>query len=154
MISDKEVKQLVSDIISDTPYFLVKVRVGPGNKIFVAIDSYNNVTIDECAEVSQKLYEKIQAIDDDFELEVSSPGLTSPFEVIEQYKKYKNSEIEVLLKNGQKVNGILGETFENGFNVSVERKLKDPITRKKTNVVENLFLEFEAIKQTRRKVKF
>lgn len=154
MITENEVEDILRKHLDLDKYFIVKVKVSPGNKIFVAVDNYTRITLDECAQINQMLIPHLDAIDDDYELEVSSPGLTQPFEVIEQYRKYKNNEVEVLLRNGEKRSGILGETFENGFDLLVEKKVTEAGSKKKKKVTENQFIEFAQVKYTRRKIKF
>lgn len=154
MITENEVEDILRKHLDLNKYFIVKVKVNPGNKIFVAVDNYTRITLDECAQINQMLIPHLDAIDDDYELEVSSPGLTQPFEVIEQYKKYKNNEVEVLLRSGEKITGILGETFENGFDLLVEKKVVVEGSKKKKKITENQFIEFSTVKHTRRKIKF
>ena len=45
------------------------------------------VTIEECAKVSRIIESGLDREIEDFELEVSSPGLNSPFKVLPQYFK-------------------------------------------------------------------
>jgi ribosome maturation factor RimP len=154
MITEQDVETILRQHLDIEKYFIVKVKVSPGNKIFVAIDNYSHITLDECAQINQMLVPLLDAIDDDYELEVSSPGLTQPFEVVEQYKKYKDNEVEVLLRSGEKKIGVLGETFENGFDLWVEKKVSEAGSKKKKKVTEKQFVEFSEVKYTRRKIKF
>ncbi|MGC8824998.1 MAG: ribosome assembly cofactor RimP [Bacteroidales bacterium] len=154
MITENDVEDILRKHLDRDKYFIVKVKLSPGNKIFVAVDNYTNITLEECAQIHQMLIPHLDAIDEDYELEVSSPGLTQPFEVIEQYRKYKNNEVEVLLRNGEKRSGILGDTFENGFDLLVEKKVAEAGSKKKKKVTENQFIEFAQVKYTRRKIKF
>jgi ribosome maturation factor RimP len=154
MITENEVEDILRRHLDKDKYFIVKVKVSPGNKIFVAVDNYTHITLDECAQINQMLIPHLDAIDDDYELEVSSPGLTHPFEVIEQYRKYRDNEVEVLLRSGEKKTGILGETYENGFDLRVEKKVTEAGSKKKKKITENQFIEFTEVKYTRRKIKF
>lgn len=154
MITESIVEAILRKHLDTDKYFIVKVKVSPGNKIFVAIDNYTRITLDECAQINQMLIPHLDAIDDDYELEVSSPGLTHPFEVIEQYRKYRDNEVEVLLRSGEKKIGILGETYENGFDLLVEKKVTEAGNKKKKKISENQFIEFTEVKYTRRKIKF
>jgi ribosome maturation factor RimP len=154
MLAAKDIENILKGFLDPQKYFIVKIKVGNGNKIFVAVDSYRSITIDECAEISEVLTKKLDTIIDNYELEVSSPGLTQPFEVIEQYRKFKDNEVEVLMKSGEKITGLLSDTFENGFNLIIDKKLIDPETKKKKQIKETDFIEFSQIKYTKRKIKF
>ena len=81
MISTEKVRQLVSGILESTDIFEVEVSVKPGNKIVVLVDKLEGITIDECANISRGIEEKLDRNIEDYELEVSSPGLTQPFKV-------------------------------------------------------------------------
>ena len=48
----------------------------------------NGITIDECASLHRHIENNLDREKEDFELQVSSPGLDMPFAVIDQY--YKN----------------------------------------------------------------
>jgi hypothetical protein len=62
--------------------------------------------------------------------------------------------VEVLLRSGEKKTGILGETYENGFDLRVEKKVTEAGSKKKKKITENQFIEFTEVKYTRRKIKF
>lgn len=63
------------------------------------------ITLDECAKVSNAISEKVDAlISDKFFLEVSSPGLERPLKKKEDFVRFTGKTIKVLLK--QKVNDL------------------------------------------------
>ena len=49
---------------------------------------------------------------EDFELEVGSAGITSPFKVLRQYVENVGNEVEMLLKSGTKLTGVLKSADE------------------------------------------
>src|SRR5690554_3893892 len=59
--------------------YLVDVRVEGGNAITIEIDNDEGVDIDDCAALSRHLESKLDRDTEDFELTVTSAGLTSPF---------------------------------------------------------------------------
>lgn len=87
MIEEKNIREIVEAYIAGFSYFLVEVKVDKNNCITVAIDSNEDVSIDYCAELSRHIESKLDRDVEDFELEVGSAGLTSPFVVLQQYKK-------------------------------------------------------------------
>ena len=86
---------------------------------------------------------------EDFALEVSSPGLDSPFRVIEQYQKNIGKKINLVKTDGEKLDGILKKTGENGIVLEIIRgkkgQPKDP---------ELLELAFTEIKSGRVSIQF
>ena len=65
---------------------------------------------------------------EDYELEVGSAGLTSPFKVAKQYEKNIGNDIEVLTRDGRKLSGTLQSLAPDGesFVMTVKEKVKEP----------------------------
>ena len=59
--------------------FLVAVKVSSANKIIVLADKLDGITIDECVSIHRFIESKLDRDIEDYELEVSSPGLDLPF---------------------------------------------------------------------------
>ena len=91
---------------------------------------------------------------EDYELEVGSAGITSPFKVLRQYVKNIGNEVEMLLKNGSKLTGVLKSADENGVVVSVEKKVKPEGAKRKVTVVEDESYTFDEIKYTKYLIRF
>jgi ribosome maturation factor RimP len=85
----------------------------PGNVITLYIDKPGGITVDECGEVNLALEQKLDRDTNDFELNVSSPGLNRPFKVIEQYEKNLGKKVEVIQKSGEKKKGLLRSVNQN-----------------------------------------
>ena len=128
MIEKKVVSQLIEEKLASSSNYLVDVVIKPGNLIVVEIDNDEAVSIDDCAELSRYLEEHLDRDVEDYELEVGSAGITSPFKVLRQYVKNIGNEVEMLLKNGSKLTGVLKSADENGVVVSVEKKVKPVLT--------------------------
>ena len=131
MIEKKVVSQLVEEKLASSSNYLVDVVIKPGNLIVVEIDNDEAVSIDDCAELSRYLEEHLDRDVEDYELEVGSAGITSPFKVLRQYVKNIGNEVEMLLKNGSKLTGVLKSADENGVVVSVEKKVKPEGAKRK-----------------------
>jgi ribosome maturation factor RimP len=81
---------------------------------------------------------------EDFELQVSSPGLDMPFGVIEQYYKNEGKKVSVVDNDGLKYTGILKNVTKGGFDLETEVKVKG-----KTKEVKDVPFNFDQIKSTR-----
>lgn len=127
-------RQLLSDTVSEalkmTDAFIVDIRVSADNGITVEIDSPTGVDIDTCVNVTRAIESKFDRDAEDYDLEVGSAGLTSPFKVKEQYDKNVGNRIEVLTRDGRKLRGELvevGDRREDGsfkFTILVPEKVK------------------------------
>lgn len=109
MADKTKIAELVNKKL-DNQAFLVDVQISPSNVIKVFVDSYNGITINECSEISRYLESSLDRETEDFELQVSSPGLSESFKVKEQYLKNTGREIEVITSSSEKYKGILKET--------------------------------------------
>ena len=87
MINKKDIEKIVIEKLTDTSYFLVDVLVSKDNNIAVEIDSFDFVDIDFCIELSREIEKHFDRDIEDFDLEVGSAGLSSPFKVEQQYQK-------------------------------------------------------------------
>ena len=154
MIEKKVVSQLIEEKLASSSNYLVDVVIKPGNLIVVEIDNDEAVSIDDCAELSQYLEEHLDRDVEDYELEVGSAGITSPFKVLRQYVKNIGNEVEMLLKNGSKLTGVLKSADENGVVVSVEKKVKPEGAKRKVTVVEDESYTFDEIKYTKYLIRF
>ena len=154
MIEKKVVSQLIEEKLASSSNYLVDVVIKPGNLIVVEIDNDEAVSIDDCAESSRYLEEHLDRDVEDYELEVGSAGITSPFKVLRQYVKNIGNEVEMLLKNGSKLTGVLKSADENGVVVSVEKKVKPEGAKRKVTVVEDESYTFDEIKYTKYLIRF
>jgi len=149
----QQIQEIVEEVIDKNKFFVVEITCSLSNKITVAVDAFHNITLDECAVISRAIESKLNRDEEDFELEVSSPGLSQPFKVHQQYLKNQGKEVDVLLKDGEKLTGILQNITSEGIELAPLAKKKKS---KKTpiNEPEQEFYKFEEIKWTKEHIKF
>jgi len=122
MINKETLKTLVEEWLQKGDYFLVDIFFGTDDRIVIEIDHADGVWIEDCAELSRYLQEKLGDELGDYELEVGSAGLGQPFKVEQQYKNHIGDEVEVLQQDGVKVKGILKGVDGRDFTVTVQEK--------------------------------
>jgi len=127
-----------------TGLFLVAVKVSNANRISVLADKKEGITIDECAGIHRQIENGLDRDVEDFELQVSSPGLDLPFVVMEQYYKNEGKKVEVVDTEGTKYSGILKNVTAGGF--ELETALK---TKGKAIELKDISFNFEQVKTTR-----
>ncbi len=154
MIEKRLLTDLTVEFLKDSPNYLIDVIVGTGNMITVEIDNDQGVDIDDCVALSRHLESKLDRESEDFELTVTSAGLTSPFKTPRQYKKYEGKEVEVLNKQGQKLTGMLKSSDPEGFTLTVTRKEKPEGAKRKIEVTEDLHFLFQEVKYTKYLIRF
>ena len=124
MIERNAVKTVVEEWLSGNDYFLVDVTFTPDDRIVVEIDHADGVWIEDCAELSRFMQERLGDELGDYELEVGSAGIGQPFKVEQQYLNHIGKEVEVLNADGKKVQGVLKQVDGRNFVVSVKEKQK------------------------------
>jgi len=124
MIEKIRIEKLVNECIKETELFLVAVKVSSSNRITVLADSKKGITIDECVSIHHYIEKNLDRNKEDFELQVSSPGLDMPFGVIEQYYKNEGDQIEVVDREGARFNGKLKNVTSGGFELETEINIK------------------------------
>ena len=154
MIEKDLIKQAVEEFLEGTDCFIVDVKVGKDNSILVEIDSDEGISIDYCAELARFIESKVDREVEDYELEVGSPGLGSPFKVLNQYYKHEGCEVEVQDLSGTKLQGILVDVTESGFGLEVTRKVKPEGAKRKMEVTEIVPFGYENIKYTKYIIRF
>jgi ribosome maturation factor RimP len=144
MIDKEYIKGLVEEFIKETELFLVAVRVSSANRITILADKNNGITIDECVAIHRHIENNLDREKEDFELQVSSPGLDLPFGVIEQYYKNEGRMVEVIEIDGSRITGILKNVTAGGFELETEVKIKG-----KTKEQRDISFNFDQVKTTR-----
>jgi ribosome maturation factor RimP len=134
--------------------FLVEVNVSPSNVIQVYIDSFDGLTIDQCVEISRSIEKQLDRDAEDFELQVSSPGLSEPFKVKEQYLKNIGRDLEVVKTDGQKLEGELLKANDEEILLKTAGREKVEGHKKKQLIVKEHQLKYGEIKSAKVVVSF
>lgn len=151
MIDKKQIEDIVAGKIEGTDLFLVEVKIDTQNNITVVLDSPEGISIDACVVMSQYIESQLDREQEDFALEVSSPGVGQPLKVLQQYTKILNGTIEILLNNGLKINGILRDANQEGILVEYEAKEKPEGAKRPVKVIKTepyAFSEIKSVKET------
>jgi ribosome maturation factor RimP len=124
MIDKKALATFIESRLEGTDLYLVDLKVTPDNVISVEIDSDTSVDIDKCVALTREIEGEFSRDDEDYELEVGSSGLTSPFKVVRQYVKNIGHEVEVLSCDGKKYKGLLRNADADSFTIVSDEKVK------------------------------
>ncbi len=150
---EKEILETVAKY-DDGKLFIVDFSVSASKKINLLIDKFEGITIGECAKLSRNIRKNLEEIIDDYELNVSSPGIGQSFKVKEQYLKNIGNDVEVLTFEGEKIKGKLLNYNENIIEIQESKKVKNKNSKKKETITKTIELETKNIKSTKLIVKF
>ena len=147
------IEQKVMALIDPDPEnFLVEVKIRPGNNIKIFVDSDRGMSIDKLAQYNRRLYRQIEESglfpNNDFSLEISSPGLDEPLKLRRQYLKNIGRYVEILLKNGIKTEGKLMNVTDEEVVIEEEKGNK-----KKKEIIQHS-LSYDDIKTTKIQIKW
>ncbi len=161
MINKKTIEQIVEKELEDKDIELIDVQVNSSNIIKVYLDSENGVSINDCVVISRSIEGKLDRDKEDFELEVSSYGLFSPFKILLHYKKNVGKEVEIYLNEGKNFKGVLNKfalnTQKNDIEyIEIVQKIKKKLEgkKKKVEVEEIIQVKKEDIKKIKLVPKF
>lgn len=154
MIIKETINKLIEQKLAEGDYFVVAMDILAGNKIKLIIDSPMGITIDECVAFSRAIEHNLDREVEDFELEVSSPGLDMPLRVKQQYIKNIGREIDVHTIDGKNLKGELKEVNDNDLLLFEEKKVRVEGHKKKQLVKTEHRILFEEIKNTFVVIKF
>ena len=124
MINKEIIQTLTEEWLQGNDYFLVDIIFGTDDRIVIEIDHADGVWIEDCAELSRFLQEKLGDELGEYELEVGSAGLGQPFKVAQQYQNHIGDTLEVLGADGKKVQGVLKSVEGRDFTLTIREKQK------------------------------
>lgn len=149
MITKETVKTLVEEWLSEKGnYFLVDIQMD-GDRIAIEIDHADGVWIEDCAELSRFLQDKLGDELGEYELEVGSAGIGQPFKVEQQYLNHIDDEVEVLTADGKKVTGVLKAVEGRQFTVTVLEKQVPEGKKRPVKVEVDKLFSMDEVKSTK-----
>ena len=153
MIDKTALEQVINEALEGTKMYLVTIKVSKDNIIDVALDSDEDITIDDCVAVNDAVLAAFDRDDEDYELTVGSYGITSPLLLPRQYRKNVGYEVEVLTADGRKLKGIIADADDEGFTLTTTVKKKLEGKKRPELVEEQERFSYNDIKQTKNIIK-
>lgn len=145
------IEKLLSPLLSDD-IFLVGVKIKPINNYKIYLDADNGLGIEKCIKINRALYKIMEEMamhpDGDFSLEVSSPGIDEPLQLLRQYKKNIGRNLEVITHAEEKKEGLLKEVTAEAITIEYTEG------KGKKAIVVNTCINFSDIKEAIVQIKF
>jgi ribosome maturation factor RimP len=153
MIDKEIVKRLVREKLDDK-MFLVEVTVNERNVINIFVDSYEGLTIEQCVNISRHIEHSFDREEEDFELQVSSPGLSEKFKVKEQFIKYVGRAIDLVTVSDTELEGVILSATDEGIILETSSRELVEGHKKKQLVVKQHHLKYDEIKSAKAVISF
>ena len=154
MINKETIQTLTEEWLKDNDYFLVDINFAADDRIVIEIDHADGVWIDDCAELSRFLQERLGEELGDYELEVGSAGLGQPFKVAQQYVNHIGDAIEVLTLDGKKMQRVLKAVDGNSFTLTVQEKQKQEGKKRPVVVEADKTFQMDGVKYAKYQLAF
>ncbi len=148
MIARERVEEIVRGKLKEK-MFLVDVTVSPSNSIHVEMDAMDGLTIEQCVEMSRYIESCMDREEEDYSLEVSSPGIDQYFKVDLQYSRNIGRTLLVITHQGEELKGKLLEAGETGILLETEAVEAAEKGKKKHKFLKALPLGYPEIKRAK-----
>jgi ribosome maturation factor RimP len=148
MIKAETIRMLIEKDLRERDFFLVDIQVKSSGKIFVYADTLGGITLDECVTISRLIEKKMDRNVEDYELEVSSPGLDNPLRLPFQYRKNTGRMVRIVKTDGAVNEGKIREADDEKVKLEVTLKKKRAGKKEeiKTELVEMYYSDIKTAK--------
>ena len=133
--------------------FVVSIEISRDNDVDVTIDAdERDITLDDCVAMTGYIQEKVDRDVEDYSLTIGSAGLSLPFKVPRQYKKFVGSEIQITRLGGERIKATLLAADDSGVDISWQKKGEGKGKKAMETVTEHL--DYNEIKTAKPIIKF
>ena len=144
-IIERNIKEITENAVASSGYFLIDLIIRGFTKnrvIEVFIDGKDYINAEDCSQISREINNRLQSIiepDENYRLDVSSPGIDRPLKYIEQFPKHITKKFDLNYKQGTDTKKIIAKLIDvNNYelkflthdNKEVTIKFKDIVTAK------------------------
>lgn len=148
VIAKEQIEALVAEVLTDSQ-FVVDMTIDASNRIYIEVDDRNApISISDCIKVSRGVEHNLDREEEDFSLEVTSPGLDRPFKVFDQYLKNIGRPVKVKDTSGKVHKGTLTQATPDELTLEYKEKRRIEGRKAKEWVTETISLPMEDVKET------
>lgn len=137
-----DITEMATSLLKEPNLFLVEVVIS-GNraqkKVVVIIDGDEGATIEDCAKLSRALSAQLdeeEIIQENYTLEVTTPGVDFPLKLRRQYKKHVGRGFKITMTDKSQVKGKLTGIKDESIEIEFEEKTDKKTKKKETKTME------------------
>ena len=134
--------------------FLIDLKISLENKISVVIDGDKGVTVEDCIFISRAIEHNLDREEEDFSLEVTSAGATSPLTEVRQFKKNIGRTLQVKSNEYKKIEAILIEADDKQVTLEWKAREPKPVGKGKITVEKQAKIVYDDILEAKVIIKF
>lgn len=148
MTFKEKVKDLLSKALEENPeLFLIDLNFSEANKISVVLDGDSGVNLQDCINVNRFLDNGLEGEEVEFSIEVASAGLSTPLQLVRQYKKNIGRKLKVKTISQGDIEATLTIADEEGATFSWSAREPKEIGKGKVTVEKTLKISYTDIKE-------
>lgn len=148
------VKDRILEAIAAEGAFLVDYSIGSDNQIRVKADHPEGITLERLAAISRKVEADFDRDEEDFSIEVASPGVGNPLKVKEQYELAVGRILKVETLDGRTIEAKLTAFKDDTLTLEWKERVPKEVGKGKRTVVKQEQLHLNDIKETRLEIRF
>jgi ribosome maturation factor RimP len=134
MMKRDEIIERMQEPVAQRGCYIVDAQIGKDDDITLTVDKDNgSVSLEDCEAINDAFLAAFDKDQEDYSLTVTSAGLDQPFKVLRQYQKAIGSQVEVRLRNGKKIIGLLSDATKDG--ITLRYSLREAVEGKKRKVM-------------------
>ncbi len=155
MITKEALSEIICNYLSSNDLFLVDIEITKDNDITITIERHQGpVKVEDCVAIDRMVGAAFDRDIEDYSLTVTSAGLDQAFKVLDQYKKFLGSEVEIVLKKGGKLKGILSSCCEENVEITTSKMVKKEGAKKKVQEETVTVYTYQEMKSCKPVIKF
>ncbi|MFO7656786.1 MAG: ribosome assembly cofactor RimP [Bacteroidales bacterium] len=145
MITTGQIQSIINQKLEEDNIFLIELSVDSKNRIKVIIDTQEGISIAKCVEISRLIESNLDREQDDYDLEVTSPGIDRPLTLPFQFVKNLGRQLSVTTQSGLQVKGTL--LFADNVKLELETTTKEKTgnSKKKETMIKKLAIDYKEI---------
>ena len=145
---------MVTQALEEQGAFLVDLKIGSDSLIHLLADHMDGLTLEMLTSISRHVEHNLDREEEDFALEVSSPGVGEPLKVREQYEKNVGRPMKVITQDGEVHKGDF-EHFENDeLTLTWKERVPKPVGKGKVTVKKEIRILLQDIKEASIEIRF
>lgn len=155
MLKESTIQALIDNGLEERKdLFLIDLKIAPDNKISVIIDGDNGVSVEDCIFISRAIEHNLDREEEDFSLEVTSSGATSPLTEKRQYQKNIGRTLQVKSKEHKKIEATLTKVDDEHVTLEWKAREPKPVGKGKITVDKQAKIAYDDILEAKVIIKF
>lgn len=154
LISKDHILALANEHLKGGDIYVTGIKIGSDNHISLFIDGDNGVNINDCVNLSRAIESRLDRNKEDFALDVSSHGATTPLVMPRQYKRHIGRNFELRFNDGSRAEGELVHADDEKITLQFSVREDKPVGKGKITVNKEITVALNDIKEAKIKLKY